>query len=190
MSTFSPPSHLGHDVENAAIGSRLEAATQAIIRARNQVVSTLEQQVAELQQIYRALAYAPAPQVVPEQVSSAVGAVSPVAPLFNMAPQITPPPSQEALSPFAPAAAAEPPPMPRPQTIALRSIVNPPQQSATLPPPRPVVTLPVPRSVPAAPQFLSPPPMHHTALDPSLEQATLDELNDALANAFASVSLR
>ena len=52
------------DTEAADVRARMEAATQALLRARNDVIAALDQQVAELQNFHRALAYSPAPFIV------------------------------------------------------------------------------------------------------------------------------
>lgn len=161
MSTSLSPNHVSQQAEAIALGSRLEVATEALLRAKDQVVAALDRQVLELQQLHRALAYAPIPVIVPED---------PPAPPRNGAPAI-------GLFEHAPKVPVAPPPLPKP----------------AIPPPR--VAPPAPTNLetplPSAVAVPGPHPAPIEApLDPTLERATLEELNEALASAFASVSSR
>ena len=150
-----------------AFGSRMEAATEALLRVRDEVVTTLDRQVIELQQIHRALAYAPPPMLVTEDAPRALIAEAAAVPtagrpsLFEDAPRFP----AMSLAPAAPvvqvAQVAPFAPM-RPQRVE-------------------VAVAPVEETGFSFPE---------AALDPMLERATLDELNDALASAFAMVSSR
>ncbi len=131
----------------------MEAATQALLQARNHVIAALDQQLAELQDIHRSLAYSPIPFVVEE---------SPPAPVTQM----------HSISGVLAATSAAPS-FPAPQLndsymAAAASGIAP-----NFPP-----------LIPFEPQ------QAENRIDPVLERATLDELNAALANAFASVSGR
>lgn len=155
----------GHHLEAMPVGSRVQAATEALLRIREEVVVTLDRQVTELQQIHRALASAPSPTVISEDTNRTVmAAAAPTAGLpsfFENAPRI--PDVQFASLATALQAALPTPPAPMQsqrggmafataQTVGVR--------------------------------------LMESALDPTLERATLQELNDALANAFAMVSSR
>ena len=148
-----------------AFGSRMEAATEALLRVRDEVVTTLDRQVIELQQIHRALAYAPPPMLVTEDAPRAL--IAEAAPttgrpsLFEDAPRFP----AMSLAPAAPvvqvAQVAPFAPM-RPQRVEV-AVATVEETGFSFP---------------------------EAALDPMLERATLDELNDALASAFAMVSSR
>lgn len=162
-SVASVPFHVSHQAEAVALGSRLEAATEALLRAKDQVIAALDRQVIELQQLHRALAYAPIPVVAPEPQLPAPCNGVPAPHLFELAPQLP----------------ATPPPLPK----------------TTIQPPRPVVSTTVAADVPAPDAVnsrhpISQPTPVEATLDPALERATLEELNEALASAFASVSSR
>lgn len=208
MSAYPNSSQAGPEVMAMAFGSRLQAATDTLLRAREQVLSVIDRQVLELQQIHRALSYvppAPAAAPVAEQLAAPVFAAQPAAPL--------PPPSLPV--PQQPAG-VQPPPLPKASAVPMTSLFEqPPHQPQVLPPP-------IPRSQPThmplpSPQMPAPPSrlatsalspltrplavapaspsriesaLNHSSLDPSLERATLEELNDALASAFAVVSQR
>ena len=143
-----------------AFGSRMEAATDALLRIRNEVVTTLDQQVIELRQIHRAFASAPPAMTVIEDKPSAMQAMpSPSVDkpsLFDHAPRMAPVPA-------GPASSLAPLPAPVPQRVVEVAVASVEQTRA---------------------------PFEEATLDPMLEQATLEELNDALASAFAMVSSR
>lgn len=147
-----------------AFGTRMEAATEALLRVRDEVVATLDRQVTELQQIHRALAYAPPPMIVTEDCPRPLnGGAAPVpvvgSSLFEQAPR-------------------QPNTRPAPATTVAQSTpcaVTPAQQHA---------------AVAVATMDEIGVPFQETTLDPMLERATLEELNNALASAFAMVSSR
>lgn len=159
----------GNKAEVLAFGSKMEAATEALLRIRNEIVVTLDRQVVELQQIHRALAYPPPPMIVSEDTPLpllAAEAPPPSLPkpsLFEDAPRI----------PNAPFFPASPVSQAAPATASMRAQPMP-QAAATAVAPMDEIGI----------QFDEP------TLDPMLERATLDELNDALASAFAMVSSR
>jgi hypothetical protein len=132
----------------------MEAATQALLHARNHVIAALDQQLAELQDIHRSLAYSPIPFVVVEESHPA-----PATPMHSISGVL--------------AATSAAPSFPAPQMndsymAAAASGIAP-----NFPP-----------LIPFEPQLAE------NRIDPVLEQATLEELNAALASAFASVSGR
>ena len=164
MSSQIPNQSVDLQAETMAFGSRMEAATEALLRIRNEVVTTLDRQVVELQQIHRALAFAPPPMTIVEEAPRPVAAaMAPVAAIerpsiFDNAPRM-------AVVPPAPAIQPE---------RSVQPVVTLSQRAETN-----VATLEE-----VAIQF------PEATLDPMLEQATLEELNDALASAFAMVSSR
>lgn len=160
MSASLSPNHVSQQAEVLALGSRLEVATEALLRAKDQVVAALDRQVLELQQLHRALAYAPIPVIVPENHPAPPRNGTPAIGLFEHAPKVP----------------AAPPPLPK----------------AAIPPPRVVPPPPsLETPMPSAAAIPGPHPAPLEApLDPTLERATLEELNEALASAFASVSSR
>lgn len=156
LSPFSSPT-TGFQAEAMAFGSRMEAATEALLRIRNEVVTTLDRQVIELQQIHRALAYAPPPMTIVQDVPGPL--------ITEMAPvQLMDRPSLFEHAPRVPTV----PPAP-----VVRD-VTPLQHVETA----------------VATMEAGAVPFPETTLDPMLEQATLEELNDALASAFAMVASR
>jgi len=141
------------DAEAANVRARMEAATQALLRARNDVIAALDQQVAELQNIHRALAYSPAPFIVLDEPDTRA-LQAPLSLSGALA--------DAKISPHFP----EPP-------------LSSPEHPASSP-----------LSANLAPIIPFDAPLPTGTLDPVLERATLDELNAALANAFATVSGR
>ncbi len=195
-----------------AFGSRLQAATETLLRAREQVLSVIDRQVLELQQMHRALTY------VPTAPASPPTAEPPAALLFSGQPvaPIPPPPMPQAQQPAPVAQQAVPPPLPPPkQPAPMTSLFEQPPHQQLIPPPplprpqqtqiplpQPAMPVPVrlataalspltrPLAVaPASPSRIES-ALNQSSLDPSLEKATLEELNDALASAFAVVSRR
>lgn len=172
MSVSFPNPTAGQQVEAAAFGSKMEAATEALLRIRDEIVVTLDRQVMELQQMHRALSFAPPPMIVTEDtprlsVAEASPYSSPLAKpsLFDDAPRL----------PNVPVFAAHP------ASVMRASPATEPISQKTAAPPS---TMAVATMEEVGISFDEP------MLDPSLERATLDELNDALASAFAMVSLR
>lgn len=145
-----------------ALSARMEAATEALLRVRHEVVSALDQQVIEIQQLHRALASPPPPMVVTEDVPVARSlaqtaqhqATSERFALFERAPAMVPPTG----------------------SLDGRQAGEAVGQVSSLSSP---VAIREAESV-----------MVEATLDPFLERATLEELNDALASAFAMVSAR
>ena len=145
-----------------ALGSRMEAATEALLRIRDEVVSSLDRQVVEMQQLHRALAYAPPPMTVTEDMPTTAAMPTAASPpdhrpsFFEHAPNLV-------------LASAPPNISHAPQSAASRSQVV----------EMVVATIDEPGMS-----------LAEATLDPLLERATLEELNDALASAFAMVSSR
>lgn len=197
-----------------ALESRMDAAAEALLRVRDEVVAALDRQVVEIQQLHRALASPPPPMSVvrdleeqsaaalvePSVTHSAVAdlpaafekapfpgsvsdaGISPtvlsatVASPENMAPQFASflPTMAASTSSIAAAPAASPPsPISSPHSGVLARIV------AQAPANTFLAAVNDEETLPAEP-----------SLDPFLERATLEELNDALASAFAMVSSR
>jgi hypothetical protein len=150
----SPPAQQASDAASA-VGSRMEAATQALLQARNHVIAALDQQLAELQDIHRSLAYSPIPFVVVEESPPA----APIAPIHSISGVL--------------ASTSAAPSFPPPQVDASYMAAADSGLAPSFPP-----------LIPFEPQAVE------NRIDPVLERATLDELNAALANAFASVSGR
>ena len=148
----------GPDQGSQLFGTRMEAATEALLRARDHVISTLDRQVAELQQLHRALACAPAPLIMAEEPAPAPASALPAMVRPNVFEQ----------APMFPAAFQTPPAAPP------SGMFSNPTVAMGFSPVAAEVSLEVREAV----------------FDPALERATLDELNDALASAFASVSVR
>lgn len=163
--------------EAVAFGSRMEAATQALLRIRDEVIATLDRQVVELRELHQALASPPPPMVIadePQQIPpvSVVAAVPPVRrySLFEDAPRV-------AVQAVPPAAKA-----PVPSTVPLA----PPPVAHTAPQFQPQY-----QAAPSVAMVEEPSDsFSEKMLDPTLEQATLEELNQALASAFAMMSAR
>lgn len=198
-SFYTMPTPFPSSIENqpagaGALGTRMEAAAEALLRFRDEIIATLDRQVLELQQVHRALALPPPPMTctpdapVFEQAAEPTAAVTvkPKPSVFEGAPPF----ALEAAPSFTPVAASAPVAPVRPMS----SLVPPAPVAAApaaLPPPTELVA-----SIPAhaavatveleSPSAVMPGPL----FDPLLERATLDELNDALANAFATVSSR
>lgn len=150
---------VGPQVDVSVFGSRMEAATEALLRVRNEVISTIDHQVMELQMIHRAFAVAPASTIIVEEdapIESSSRSLWEGPSLFENPPKM---PGEPGVRPNSPLSSTLP--MKRPAVEAADSIAEDPGALAT-----------------------------ETALDPVLEQATLEELNDALASAFALVSSR
>lgn len=145
-----------------ALSARMEAATEALLRVRHEVVSALDQQVIEIQQLHRALASPPPPMVVTEDVpvaQSLVQAAQPQAPserfaLFEQAPVMAAPTGLLTAKKASKIVAQQ-------GSSSMATVV---QEAECV--------------------------MTQATLDPFLERATLEELNDALASAFAMVSAR
>lgn len=161
---FAPPLSLSPvDLTSSAqaLTARMEAAAEALLRVRHEVVSALDHQVSEIQQLHRALASPPPPMVLVDDVSAsrypsppAVGApVLERSPLFEHAPDVV-----TATGPLTATKTMEP--------------------------------VKEPAAVCAVAALAPEAPLMETSLDPVLERATLEELNDALASAFAMVSAR
>jgi hypothetical protein len=163
MSASFPTQTAGHHLEAMPVGSRVQAATEALLRIREEVITTLDRQVTELQQIHRALACAPAPTVVAQAVPRPVMPAPPASmpSFFENAPRI-----------------------PNVQFASLASALQAslPTPSAPMYPQRSEVAFATAQAVGVR--------LSESTLDPMLESATLEELNDALASAFASVSSR
>ena len=144
-----------------ALSARMEAAAEALLRVRHEVVSALDHQVSEIQQLHRALASPPPPMVIVEDTAAAQSLVQAVQPtatserfaLFEQAPV-----------PVSPAGLP----------TGMKATGADMEQS----PSSPVVV----QEMECV--------MTEATLDPFLERATLEELNDALASAFAMVSAR
>lgn len=195
---MSPPDVSFH---SKALESRIEAAAEALLRVRDEVISALDRQVGEIKQLHRVLANPPPPMVIIQDTPVMI-------PL--------PPPSPAALSVEERVALFEQPPafVPAP-TGTLRSIIQAtsavieqttPAHVSLMPgspvaePPAVAVSFPTGihqvASVQSFAAEISPSPLlaesspSETNLDPFLERATLEELNDALASAFAMVSSR
>ena len=143
-----------------SLGARMEAAAEALLRVRNEVVAALDRQVTEIQYLHRALANPPPPMIVTDEASDPVmcspfGAertVTERAAFFEHSPKVSGPDVGQAV-----AATADP-----------------------------TFRAPSARSMIRDDESV----MGEAALDPVLERATLEELNDALASAFAMVSAR
>lgn len=163
--------------EAVAFGSRMEAATQALLRIRDEVIATLDRQVVELRELHQTLASPPPPMVISDDQL-----------------QIPPAPLAAALPPARRHSLFEDAPR-----VAVQAV--PPVAKAPVPSTAPLAPAPV---MQATPQFQ---PQYQAAqvvaiaeepsdsfsekmLDPMLEQATLEELNQALASAFAMMSAR
>ncbi len=158
-SLLATPTH-GVSDETTVCSSGMEAAVEALIRIRQEVVATLDRQVGELQQIHRALASAPPRMVVTEDVQQKAAFVSVTTgrlarTFFDHAPEF-------GVGSFDGVDKGDR----RSETTAHPEIYR------TASPP------------PTETPFINAP------LDPMLEKATLEELNDALASAFALVSSR
>lgn len=164
--------------EAVAFGSRMEAATQALLRIRDEVIATLDRQVVELRELHQTLASPPPPMVIADEPRP-----TPSAPLAAAAPPVR----RHSLFEDAPRVAVQaiPPviakgplpstaPLAHPPVMPLAPQQQPQYQEA------PVVAV-VEESSPSFPGKM---------LDPLLEQATLEELNQALASAFAMMSAR
>ena len=172
MSVSFPNPTAGQQVEAAAFGSKMEAATEALLRIRDEIVITLDRQVMELQQMHRALSFAPPPMIVTDDTPRpSVAEAPPSSPslakpsLFEDAPRLPNVPVFAAL----------------PVAVMQMSPATAPMSQQTVPQP---TSLAVATMEEVGISFDEP------MIDPSLERATLDELNDALASAFAMVSLR
>jgi hypothetical protein len=163
MSALFPTQSAGLHLEAMPVGSRVQAATEALLRIREEVVTSLDRQVTELRHIHRALASAPAPAVLAETMPRAVvPAPAAAAPsFFDNAPRI--PTAQFA-------------------SLATAFQATLPASSAPVHPQRSEVAFATAQSVGVR--------LSESTLDPMFESATLEELNDALANAFAMVSSR
>ena len=163
MSALFPTQTTGHHLEAMPVGSRVQAATEALLRIREEVVTSLDRQVTEMRQIHHVLASAPAPAVVaaPMHQPLVSAPAASVPSFFDNAPRI---PNAQ----FASLATAFQATLPTP--------------SAPIHPQRSEVAFATAQAVGVR--------LSESTLDPMLESATLDELNDALANAFAMVSSR
>jgi hypothetical protein len=165
MSALFPTQTTGHHLEAMPVGSRVQVATEALLRIREEVVTSLDRQVTELRHIHRALSSAPAPAVLAETMPRAVvpaPAPAAAAPsFFDNAPRI--PTAQFA-------------------SLATSFQATLPASSAPVHPQRSEVAFATAQSVGVR--------LSESTLDPMFESATLEELNDALANAFAMVSSR
>lgn len=260
MSAFAPttlpPVNLPPEV--ASLGSRIEAVTEALIRARDQVVAALDIQLIELQQLQHSLMRAPGPVTVvaeepyvpslmlpetelpPIAVAGSLFDQAPILPLPTalaepttaIHPPVIPPPV-----PDQPSAQVETAPLiahyvpPPPSLLSMPEVLPPampmmaspvatepvappvapmpaaaPRALANLPPPRnnlsfctfkptaqaaarPAHPLPAP-DLPTPMPAVAKVPLVEARIDPTLEQATLEELNQALASAFSTVSRR
>lgn len=152
-STLLAPPVANRDADAALVRARMEAATQALLRARDEVIAALDQQVAELQNIHRALAYSPAPFIVADEPDT-----QPIQAPLSLSGAL----ASAGVAPHFPA-----PPI----HVDCDSTESPLSQNL-------------------APLIPFDAPLPNGTLDPILERATLEELNAALANAFASVSGR
>ena len=193
-----PPSDFSFHAK--ALESRMEAAAEALLRVRDEVISALDRQVGEIQQLHRALASPPPPMVVVEDTPASTSQPPPSivglagmdrAVFFEQAPAFAPAPTGTLKSIIQ----ASPPVVDSPAPCFAPVIAAAPAPSSESLAPAPVNALPATSlldvvadaSVPAALSGVSP---SEPNLDPFLERATLEELNDALASAFAMVSSR
>ena len=160
MSASLPYPTTGFHSEAIAFGSRMEAATEALLRIRNEVVTTLDRQVVELRQIHHALAYTPPPMVESFE------------PSIKQAPQ-APSVGRPSVFELPPGFSA------RGHEVALAS-----RAGAT------PMDFAAPNNFGYLTEAEKDYPAAEGVLDPVLERATLEELNDALASAFAMVSSR
>lgn len=146
------------------LAHELSALVDEIQRTRDWFNSQIEAQLSSLQQLKATMQASAAPSRAP--VATLFEAPHPVVTAEPLPPPPAPPltaPGQFQMGAFAPT------------TVGAF-----PTASTSMPPP-PVVPFH---------QAVVLPPAHVTTLDPELEQATLRELNDALAKAFAEIAAR
>ena len=167
----APPLSNGssHAVPTANLNARLEAATEALLKTRDQVVAALDQHLRELDMLRQAIGNSDKPllSLVPSPVAS--------------------PPPPVVAAQLAPAVPAERPVPPSPMPLMTQVLW--PSKAFEEAAPAPAPARP---SKPSSP-LVAYSSMHSSvdlnmSVAPDLEKATLEELNAALAYAFSHVS--
>lgn len=167
----SPVSSAGASTAAVAplnLHARLEAATEALLKTRDQVIAALDHHLSELDTLRRSLAQAEKPLAASPLPGSSAAAVE--APrYFDRAPQPIEPNMPMLTQVLWPSKHAEP-------AVAVPARVSEP----------PAVT--TPSSPLVAYTSMESSTCREVTMDPELEKATLEELNTALAYAFSHVS--
>lgn len=144
--------------------ARLEAATEALLKTRDQVIAALDHHLSELDTLRRSLAQTERPLATPPLPGSSAATVE-AARYFDRAPQTIEPNMPMLTQVLWPSKHAEP--------------------AARAPEPPAITT---PSSPLVAYTSIESSTCREVTMDPELEKATLEELNTALAYAFSHVS--